>query len=286
MIIYGFIFLLLRIRDICSTRSQRVFAIGGLLFLTMSLSINRLETAIALFLGLYEILYTVRPIALFKTCTTSHLALLRAKNPGIILAVKPRSVHNYGLKLGTNTLIHRHYRQKLGIDGQVCMGIRRSQCYLDNLIDALLENNSSGTLYLPQVLLKHNLKPTLIFQAIIACFLHMFNRKSSTYLTTNTIVVTELSTNASAASCESEIDQVHMLSSGHRSENHSSPFSSLIERVRLIYEIRQGKRLGRFLRKQKRLVDKRKIHIPFTLEQITKDDAEVEATSPLDEWMV
>lgn len=245
---------------------------------------SRLTNVLVMLLGVGELLYTVRHITLFKTCSTSHLTLLQAKNPGVILAVRGKDTRDYGLKLEVDSLIwHQHRRQRHDIYGQLCLGVRRPQRCVDNLIDTFLESSKPNALYFPQMFLKHNLNPTLLFHTVIAYLLCIFHRKNTIYCPGSNIIVTELSTNASAASYESDIEKIHVLSSGHQSKNHQSGLSSLLERVRLIYEARQSRRLGGFLRRRGRPVDKRKTHIPFTLDQIREEDSELEAISPLHE---
>ncbi|EFO64780.1 Hypothetical protein GLP15_4859 [Giardia lamblia P15] len=279
MIIYGFLFLLLRIRDICSTRSQRVLSISILLLISIMLSTSSLESTLALLLGISEILYTVRPIIFFKTCTTSHLALLRAKNPGVILTIRGRSAQGQGLKSGLDNLIHLRQRKHIA-EEQLFLGTRRSQYYVDNLIEALLRNDKSKPLCSSRTFFSHISNPKLILQLVRAFVLRLCNKKDPMLSSGRTVIVTELPTNMSAASYESEVEHIHVLSSGHQFERHRSQFSGFLERVRLIYEARQSRRLTKFLRKQRRPIDKRKTQIPFTPDWIAGEDSGLEALTP------
>lgn len=279
MIIYGFLFLLLRTRDVCSTRSQRLLAIGTLVFISVALSTNSLDGVLVLLLGFSEILYTVRPILLFKTCTASHLTLLHAETPGVILASHYRSTHGHGLKLGADNLIH-HRRQKHLTDGQLCLGMRRSHCYVDNLIEALLGDSNVRGLRSSHSRFVHKLGPTTVLQLMYAFVVRILRKKNAISHSNGSVVVTELSTTASAASYESEVDQMHVLSNGYQLENHHSHFSSFLERIRLIHEARQARRLNGFLRRRGRPVDKRKTQIPFTSDWMTGEDNGLEALPP------
>lgn len=279
MIIYGFLFLLLRIRDICSTRSQRVLFISILLLISVMLSTSSLENTLALLLGIGEILYTVRPIIFFKTCTTSHLALLRAKNPGVILTIRGRGAQGQGLRPGLDHPIYPRQRKHI-TEEQVFLGARRSQNYVDSLIEALLRNDRSKALRSSRTFFSRTSNSEFILQMIRAFVSRMCNKKDAMLSSGKPVVVTELSTSASAASYESEVEQIHVLSSGHQFENHRSQFSGFLERVRLIYEARQSRRLTKFLRRQGRPTDKRKTQIPFTSEWIAGEDSGLEALTP------